>query len=315
VERTKFSRSRGAVRTVPVGLALIGVILLAAAGLRPTVDVAAEGGTVVREGSLTFWMPGEDGGTYVDVAFLLADDGQIEFTEAMAEARSAIVARFPGAVLVTHSGVTAQFVQAGYSWTSKSTAWTYNASARPTGVTDDAAAIAAAAAEWNASGAEWAFSGGGASDDPTGGCRSEGRDHRNTIGWADQPGQTLAVTCTWYTSATPGVATEFDMELDPGWAWTTGSPVQTDLQTIVLHEFGHAIGIGHTAERCPGPVMCATYNVGRTIRQLTQDDRAAILALYGALPTPVPTPTPLPTQIPIVRGEFRVIAQVVARDR
>ena len=310
-----------AMRAFPLLLGTVGLLLFAASTLVGPMAAGAETGAVVRESSMTLWVPNDDlDGAYVHVSMLLNDDGTGDFGTMLAGVRVDMMARFPGAVLLADSGVTAQFVHAGYKWTEKGTAYAYNSVSKPTGLKDDAAVVAAAAAEWNASGADWTFSGGAPSENGTGGCDARGRDHKNTIGWVDQTGQTLAVTCTWYTNATPGVATEFDMEIDPGWSWTTGSPVQTDLQSIVLHEFGHAIGLGHTGERCPGPVMCATYNVGRTIRQVSADDRAAIIALYGAAPTPSPTPTPsrtptpTPTQIAIVRGGFRAVAQLLARD-
>ena len=50
-----------------------------------------------------------------------------------------------------------------------------------------------------------------------------------------------------------------------------------DLQTVMLHEFGHALGLGHSA--VVGSVMAAFY--GGTHRTLHADDIAGIQFIYG----------------------------------
>lgn len=121
----------------------------------------------------------------------------------------------------------------------------------------------------------------------------------------------LAVTCTWYSGGTnPTAAIEFDMEIDRRWVWTSGAPVEMDLQSVATHEFGHALGLGHASE--PGSVMFATYPSGALKHDPTPDDRAGITAIYGASaaaapaadpnpgpdPDPAPKPDPAPAQAP-----------------
>jgi hypothetical protein len=294
----------------------------------PTSGRAHEPVATLHEQEIVLFVADDNGGSYVSVAFFVAYDGTILLSDALAEAEASIMTRFPGAIRVGASEVSAQFVLAGFAWPDNALSWSYNNAGKPQGITGDGEALQAATEQWNRSGAKWQFVGGNPSGDLTSGCQISGRDRKNTVGWVEQSGRVLAVTCTWFTTANPGVATEFDMEIDPGWSWTTGTLVQTDLQSIALHEFGHALGVNHTRERCPGPVMCNTYNSGNSIRQLTADDRAAIVSLYGAseIPTPSPTatpttsptrassPTPAGTPTPFVRGKFRAVTQGVARD-
>lgn len=82
-----------------------------------------------------------------------------------------------------------------------------------------------------------------------------------------------------------GASAAGDLHLDDGERWsTTGAGV--DLESVVLHETGHALGLAHaTAAQCPlqaganRPIMCSTIvGVDRTV---ALDDIAGIQALYG----------------------------------
>ena len=221
--------------------------------------------------------------------------------EAEAEAaKDAMAARFPDAVRVDEGGAHAQWASAGWWWPERNVTWQYNPDGAPPELNGHAAAIGSGAATWSNAGADFTFSGGSESGAGTGACHGT-LDDKNTVGWAPQTGSVLAVTCTWYELAgSPRAAIEFDMEIDPEWEWTTGSPVRVDLESVALHEFGHALGLAHSEN--PNAVMYATYSQGSLKRELTDDDLEGLYALYGATgqETPTPTATPTPTPTPTV---------------
>ena len=76
---------------------------------------------------------------------------------------------------------------------------------------------------------------------------------------------------------------ECDIEIDSSTNWyigPTGNPggSQFDLYTTVLHEMGHAFGLGHSSNR--NAVMYAYLSPGETKRTPTSDDRNGICGLY-----------------------------------
>ncbi|MCZ2076839.1 MAG: matrixin family metalloprotease [Bryobacterales bacterium] len=83
-----------------------------------------------------------------------------------------------------------------------------------------------------------------------------------------------------------------DMHLDADEFWNIDADV--DVYSVVLHELGHALGLGHSDK--PGTVMYPYY---RRVKELTTEDILAIQELYAArtheeappeIPLPVPTP-------------------------
>ncbi|MGE3077185.1 MAG: matrixin family metalloprotease [Dehalococcoidia bacterium] len=275
-----------------------GVAAYAYAG---TTQAHAESADGFRDMDTVFMVPQDGQWYYVKVEFFMYDKGDGTFADDVASAQAEMISRFPGAVPMTGGEVNAAFVTSGFKWTSGTTSWSYNGTDAAASVAGSAnAALQAAASTWGQQGAAFNFTGGGSTSNGTGACGG-GTDGSNTVGWAPQSGSVLAVTCSWFgSSGNPfKPAVEFDMQIDPEWNWTTGSPIQVDLQSVALHEFGHALGLNHSGSSAA--VMYASYTSGTNKRTPDSDDVNGILAIYGPTgggPTNTPTNTPSPTNTP-----------------
>ena len=99
----------------------------------------------------------------------------------------------------------------------------------------------------------------------------------------DGPGGVLAHT--FYPAPPNPEPIAGDMHLDDDERWQIGA--NTDVYSVVLHEAGHALGLGHSDN--PSDVMYPYY---RLQTDLGSGDISAVQGLYGAAPgfTPVPAP-------------------------
>jgi hypothetical protein len=97
-------------------------------------------------------------------------------------------------------------------------------------------------------------------------------DGHNDVGWLAISGCcTLAVT--WYSTTID----EADMAMNTRFQWSTvagGSGY--DVQTVMTHENGHVLGLGHST--VPGSIMQATYSARQL--SLSPDDERAVTYLY-----------------------------------
>jgi hypothetical protein len=175
----------------------------------------------------------------------------------------------------------------------------YNAAGDPTGGGGQAALTATQATWTGVPTSSFAFQYGG----QTGRCPSlvdecpgtQIFDDFNDVGWLALSGSsTLGVT--WYSTSRD----EADMALNTNFAWHAGSTSCTnqsgkfDAQTVLLHENGHVVGLGHSDVQ--QAVMYPSYGGARC--QLHQDDIDGISSLYpagSASPSPTRTPTRTPT--------------------
>lgn len=296
VPATSSTKGRNLPR-VALALAALAILAWGAAvvavtgGARPA---RAEAGAEFVDEHLVAAIQHDGEWYYVQFQMLIRVDGPGGPEAAVAAARAQMLARFPGAIEVEEGEASAQYVLNGYWWAERTASWGYNSAGKPGGLSGEQQALALGASAWGSTGADFSFSGGGPSGSGTGACGGGGLDGANTVGWASQGGSVLAVTCTWFSQGgNPKPAIEFDMEFDPDWNWTTGSPTQVDLASVATHEFGHALGLGHSANG--SAVMYASYSQGSLKRTPTGDDVAGIMAIYGASGGGGPTPTSTPT--------------------
>lgn len=73
-----------------------------------------------------------------------------------------------------------------------------------------------------------------------------------------------------------------DIGISTSHTFSTGTPSSTqyDLQSVITHEVGHALGLGHPDDTERTAVMYKSFSPGETRRTLSSDDIAGIAAIY-----------------------------------
>src|SRR4030042_240901 len=145
----------------------------------------------------------------------------------------------------------------------------------------EAAAIQKAAATWSNAGAKFTFTYGGA----TTSYNDVDADGINGIRWSStyftEGSSTLAEATRWYDKDT-GDILECDVVFNDNKNWSTAATTPVgyfDVETVMLHEFGHYLSLGHSVAPA---VMQPTVPIGAQRRTLTTDDINGIIAIYGA---------------------------------
>lgn len=108
------------------------------------------------------------------------------------------------------------------------------------------------------------------------------------IGWTSLAGDTLARTCSFYNPATNTLYVA-DIAFDTSSrSWYTSSSTTActgnsfDLRGVAVHEFGHAVGLGHVADDEPQVMNPFAYPCDTSFRQLGRGDQNGLRAHYGS---------------------------------
>lgn len=118
----------------------------------------------------------------------------------------------------------------------------------------------------------------------------------------------LAVATVWYSN---GIILDADIWINDAYVWdATGSPdwSEIDLESVVLHEFGHWLSLGHDPDS--RAVMYYAIMSGSLRRTLFENDRNGISFIYpcgrdgGCAPEPIATSTPTTTPSPAPTPTF-----------
>lgn len=115
---------------------------------------------------------------------------------------------------------------------------------------------------------------------------SDKLDGENTIVWGNYPTSgVIAVTIVWSSRAAKTII-EFDMVLDTDYQWGNAADNSSvmDLQNIVTHELGHALGLGDVYQTAAWQETMYGYAApGETLkRSLYIGDQTGITKLYGS---------------------------------
>ncbi len=142
-------------------------------------------------------------------------------------------------------------------------------------LTGEAAIIRRAIETWNQSGADFTMAYSGASS----ASGSGGQDGKNDIFFTGSLGTGyLAMNELWYDSS--GNFTESNLMISDTWRWADGDGNDViDLETVVLHELGHTVGLGDqymSRDRVMGAY------VGSARRSLSSYEVNGAVHLYGA---------------------------------
>ncbi len=215
-------------------------------------------------------------------------------------ARDALRRAYPEAAPLTPAAATSGYTTTGLFWDNPPppVAVHYNGSGSALGSAESE--LAAAISTWSSvPGSYFSFGSPGSTNrcpSLVKECRGpQFFDGNNDIGWIDIS-EPSVLGVTWYSTSTD----EFDMAIDNrNFTWAGGCSAAYSLQTVYLHELGHAVGLGHSSDA--SAVMYAYYSGARCA--LRQDDINGILSLYptGGSATPTATATPsggVPTPTP-----------------
>ena len=168
-----------------------------------------------------------------------------------------------------------RFATTGLVWDNATATQRYNPAGQPL---SGQSALVATQSTWNNAGSQFRFVNGGTTSTCLSlvpGCPGGQRfDGESGVGWAALEDGTLGVTVY-----NPSID-EADMGINTRYPWNLGCQelaTSYDLQTVILHENGHVLGLDHSSDT--NAIMYPSYQQADCT--LGQDDINGIRSIYG----------------------------------
>ena len=168
-----------------------------------------------------------------------------------------------------------RFATTGLVWDNATATQRYNPAGQPL---SGQSALVATQSTWNNAGSQFRFVNGGTTSTCPSlvpGCPGGQRfDGESGVGWAALEDGTLGVTVY-----NPSID-EADMGINTRYPWNLGCQelaTSYDLQTVILHENGHVLGLDHSSDT--NAIMYPSYQQADCT--LGQDDINGIRSIYG----------------------------------
>lgn len=105
----------------------------------------------------------------------------------------------------------------------------------------------------------------------------------NEISYASLEDGTLAQCTWWYTNIFHTKIESADIGISTSHTFAIGrnpNANEYDFQSVITHEVGHALGLGHPADTETDAVMYKSFRDGQMRRELSSDDIAGIQDIY-----------------------------------
>ena len=189
-------------------------------------------------------------------------------------------------LVIASTGALSAYVLKGYAWPVRTVPYYVNAANLDIDPSEAEAAIRAGAETWatqSSAGIALTYAG------TTTGSSIVNNGRNEVFFRNDSNGSAIATTYSWYSGSsiidTDIVFWDAAFTFFSGTAGCSGGFY---IEDVVAHEFGHALGLGHSADSTATMYASASY-CSQSFRVLASDDIAGIESIYPAVATTPPT--------------------------